>query len=97
VPDSPNCDKGDAWLLGKHVPEEGILVLLRGLLEQAAPEAVTANYLVTYGESIEGSFRVTPLLAIRRPVALDLTETRASAVRCLREDASFIAPAIAPR
>lgn len=45
------------WL-GKHVPEEGVLVLLRGLLEEAAPEAVTANHLVTYEESIEGSFRV---------------------------------------
>jgi hypothetical protein len=41
------------WL-GKHVPEEGVLVLLRGLLEGAAPEAATTNHLVTYGESIEG-------------------------------------------
>lgn len=46
-----------AWL-GKHVPEEGVLVLLRGLLEEAAPQAVTANHLVTDGEIIEGGFRV---------------------------------------
>jgi glyoxylase-like metal-dependent hydrolase (beta-lactamase superfamily II) len=45
------------WL-GKHVPEEGVLVLLRGLLEEAAPEAVMANHLVTDGEIIEGAFRV---------------------------------------
>jgi len=45
------------WL-GKHVPEEGVLVLLRGLLEEAAPEAVTADHLVTDGEMIEGAFRV---------------------------------------
>jgi len=50
--------KGMRGGLGKHVPEEGVLVLLRGLLEEAAPEVVTANHLVTYGESIEGSFRV---------------------------------------
>jgi glyoxylase-like metal-dependent hydrolase (beta-lactamase superfamily II) len=45
------------WL-GKHVPEAGILVLLRGLLEEAAPEAVTADHLVTDGEVVEGAFRV---------------------------------------
>ena len=45
------------WL-GKHVPEEGVLVLLRGLLEEAAPEAVTANHYVTDGEIVEGAFRV---------------------------------------
>jgi glyoxylase-like metal-dependent hydrolase (beta-lactamase superfamily II) len=45
------------WL-GKHVPEEGVLVLLRGLLEDAAPEAVTATQLVTDGEIVEGAFRV---------------------------------------
>jgi glyoxylase-like metal-dependent hydrolase (beta-lactamase superfamily II) len=45
------------WL-GKHVPEEGVLVLLRGLLEEAAPEAVTADYLVTEGEVVEGVFKV---------------------------------------
>src|SRR5262249_30829942 len=39
------------WL-GKHVPEEGVLVLLRGLLEEAAPEAVEASHLVTDGERI---------------------------------------------
>lgn len=44
------------WL-GKHVPEEGVLVLLRGLLEEAAPEAVTADRLVTDGEIVEGDFR----------------------------------------
>lgn len=45
------------WL-GKHVPEEGVLVLLRGLLEEAAPEAVTATHNVTDGEIVEGNFRV---------------------------------------
>lgn len=45
------------WL-GKHGPEEGVLVLLRGLLEEAAPEAVEANQLVNDGETIESSFRV---------------------------------------
>lgn len=45
------------WL-GKHVPEEGVLVLLRGLLEEAAPEAVTADRLVADGEFVEGEFRV---------------------------------------
>jgi glyoxylase-like metal-dependent hydrolase (beta-lactamase superfamily II) len=45
------------WL-GKRVPEEGVLVLLRGLLEEAAPEAVTANHLVADGEILEGDFRV---------------------------------------
>jgi glyoxylase-like metal-dependent hydrolase (beta-lactamase superfamily II) len=46
-----------SWL-GKRVPEEGVLVLLRGLLEEAAPEAVTADQLVTDGEIIEEEFRV---------------------------------------
>jgi len=45
------------WL-GKHVPEEGVLVLLRGLLEEAAPEAVVADRLVTDGDIVEGVFRV---------------------------------------
>jgi glyoxylase-like metal-dependent hydrolase (beta-lactamase superfamily II) len=45
------------WL-GKHVPEAGVLVLLRGLLEEAAPEAVTAHHLVSDGEIVEGAFRV---------------------------------------
>lgn len=45
------------WL-GKHVPEEGVLVLLRGLLEEASPEAVTATHFVNDGETIEGDFRV---------------------------------------
>ena len=84
---------------------------------------MTANHLVTYGESIEGSFRVitTPghtdghvayvckptvtlfcgdalavvanrLRLMARPVTPDLTAARASAVRCLREDANFICP-----
>jgi glyoxylase-like metal-dependent hydrolase (beta-lactamase superfamily II) len=50
--------RGIRGWLGKHVPEEGVLVLLRGLLEEAAPEAVAANHLVTDGEMIEGGFRV---------------------------------------
>lgn len=45
-----------AWV-GKHVPEEGVLVLLRGLLEEAAPHAVTADHLVADGEIIETEFR----------------------------------------
>jgi glyoxylase-like metal-dependent hydrolase (beta-lactamase superfamily II) len=47
------------WL-GKHVPEEGILVLLRGLLEEAAPEAVTADHLVTDGEIVAFRVLATP-------------------------------------
>ena len=50
--------KGIRGWLGKQVPEEGILVLLRGLLEEAAPEAVEANHLVTDGEILDGAFRV---------------------------------------
>lgn len=50
--------KGIRGWLGKHVPEEGVLVLLRGLLEEAAPEAVTADHLVTDGEIVEGAFKV---------------------------------------
>jgi glyoxylase-like metal-dependent hydrolase (beta-lactamase superfamily II) len=46
-----------SWL-GKRVPEEGVLVLLRGLLEEASPEAVDADHLVTDGEIIEREFRV---------------------------------------
>jgi glyoxylase-like metal-dependent hydrolase (beta-lactamase superfamily II) len=45
------------WL-GKHVPEEGILVLLRGLLEDAAPVAVAPDRLVHDGDFVEGAFRV---------------------------------------
>lgn len=45
-----------AWI-GKHVPEEGVLVLLRGLLEEAPPDAVTADHLVVDGEIIETEFR----------------------------------------
>ncbi len=45
------------WL-GKQIPEAGVLVLLRGILEEAAPEAVTADHLVTDGEIVEGAFRV---------------------------------------
>ncbi|HUB80160.1 MAG TPA: MBL fold metallo-hydrolase [Bryobacteraceae bacterium] len=46
-----------AWF-GRHIPEEGVLVLLRGLLEDASPEAVEADCLVSDGEAIEGVFRV---------------------------------------
>ncbi|HEY6465340.1 MAG TPA: MBL fold metallo-hydrolase [Candidatus Acidoferrales bacterium] len=46
-----------SWL-GKRIPEEGVLVLLRGLLEEAAPEAVDADHLVADGEIIEKEFRV---------------------------------------
>jgi glyoxylase-like metal-dependent hydrolase (beta-lactamase superfamily II) len=46
-----------SWL-GKHVPEEGVLVLLRGLLEEAAPEAVSADHLVSDGDNVEGEFKV---------------------------------------
>jgi glyoxylase-like metal-dependent hydrolase (beta-lactamase superfamily II) len=52
------ASQGFRGWLGKHVPEEGVLVLLRGLLEDAAPEAVTADHLVTDGEIVEGAFRV---------------------------------------
>lgn len=115
--------KGIRGWLGKHVPEEGVLVLLRGLLEEAAPEAVEADHLVTDGEIIEGAFRVlaTPghtnghvaylhlptralfcgdalavvankLRLMAKPVTPDLPLARASAVRCLREEAEFICP-----
>ncbi len=111
-----------SWL-GRHVPEEGILVLLRGLLEEAAPEAVLADHLVADGEIIEKEFRVlaTPghtsghvaymheptrtlfcgdalavvasrLRLMARPVTLDLSAARASALKCLGEDAQFICP-----
>lgn len=111
-----------AWL-GQHVPEEGALVLLRGLLEEAAPDAVTADHLVADGETIEKEFRVvaTPghttghvayiheptrtlfcgdamavvgnqLRLMARPVTLDLPAARASALRCLHEEAQFICP-----
>jgi len=46
-----------SWL-GKRVPEEGVLVLLRGLLEEASPEAVDADHLVADGEIVEREFRV---------------------------------------
>lgn len=45
------------WL-GKRVPEAGVLVLLRGLLEEAAPEAVAADYFVSDGDLVEEEFRV---------------------------------------
>lgn len=111
-----------AWL-GKHIPEEGVFVLLRGLLEEAAPEAVTASRLLTDGEVIEGEFRIlaTPghtaghvayfheptralfcgdalavvgehLRLMSRPVTPNLDAARASALRCLAEDAEFICP-----
>lgn len=50
--------RGVRGWLGKHIPEEGVLVLLRGLLEEATPEAVEPTHLVVDGETIEGSFRV---------------------------------------
>ena len=50
--------KGIRGWLGKRVPEAGVLVLLRGILEEAAPEAVKADHLVTEGEIVEGAFRV---------------------------------------
>lgn len=52
------ASRGIRGWLGKHIPEEGVLVLLRGLLEEAAPEAVVANRLVADGEIIEEEFRV---------------------------------------
>lgn len=45
-----------SWL-GKHVPEEGVLVLLRGLLEEAAPAAVAGNHFVNDGDAAPGAFR----------------------------------------
>lgn len=45
-----------AWL-GKRVPEAGVLVLLRGLLEEASPAAVTADRLVADGDIVEEEFR----------------------------------------
>ena len=50
--------RGIRGWLADHVPEAGVLVLLRGLLEEAAPQAVTANHFVTDGEIVEGAFRV---------------------------------------
>jgi glyoxylase-like metal-dependent hydrolase (beta-lactamase superfamily II) len=49
------------WL-GKRVPEAGVLVLLRGLLEEAAPEAVTADHFLSDGDLVEEEFRalITP-------------------------------------
>jgi glyoxylase-like metal-dependent hydrolase (beta-lactamase superfamily II) len=44
------------WL-GERVPEEGPLVLLRGLLEEAAPAAVVADHHVRDGEKLPGGFR----------------------------------------
>ena len=45
-------------LLGRLIPEEGMLVLLRGLLEEAAPEAVRPDHALVDGEVVEGAFRV---------------------------------------
>jgi glyoxylase-like metal-dependent hydrolase (beta-lactamase superfamily II) len=50
--------RGIRGWLGKHVPEAGVLVLLRGLLEEAAPEAVTADLLLSDRDVVEGHFRV---------------------------------------
>jgi glyoxylase-like metal-dependent hydrolase (beta-lactamase superfamily II) len=52
------ASRGIRGWLGRKIPEEGVLVLLRGLLEEAAPEAVAASHLVADGELLEGSFRV---------------------------------------
>jgi glyoxylase-like metal-dependent hydrolase (beta-lactamase superfamily II) len=52
------ASQGIRGWLGQRVPEEGVLVLLRGLLEDAAPAAVTADHLVTDGEIVEGVFQV---------------------------------------
>jgi glyoxylase-like metal-dependent hydrolase (beta-lactamase superfamily II) len=45
------------WL-GEKVPELGVLVLLRGLLEEAPPLAVKAHSLLADGELVAGGFRV---------------------------------------
>jgi glyoxylase-like metal-dependent hydrolase (beta-lactamase superfamily II) len=45
------------WV-GSRIPEEGVLVLLRGLIEEAVPEAVTADHLVNDAQVIENDFRV---------------------------------------
>ena len=45
------------WL-GEKVPELGVLVLLRGLLEEAPPAAVKARSLLSDGEIVAGGFRV---------------------------------------
>lgn len=50
--------RGIRGWLGRQIPEEGVLVLLRGLLEDAAPEAVSADHFVADGEIIEQGFRV---------------------------------------
>ena len=54
------ASQGIRGWLGKHVPEEGVLVLLRGLLEDAAPAAVMADHLVTDGESLKEVFEYWP-------------------------------------
>jgi glyoxylase-like metal-dependent hydrolase (beta-lactamase superfamily II) len=109
--------------LGQRIPEESVLVLLREILEQAAPAAVKASRVVADGELLEAGFRVlaTPghpaghvaylhepsgslfcgdalavvgghLQLMARPVTPDLMKARASALRCLYEDAKFICP-----
>lgn len=45
-----------AWL-GQKIPELGVLVLLRGLLEEAPPRAVTADSFVQDGDLLAGEFR----------------------------------------
>lgn len=50
--------RGIRGWLGRHIPEEGVLVLLRGLLEEASPEVVVADHLVAEGEIIEREFQV---------------------------------------
>jgi glyoxylase-like metal-dependent hydrolase (beta-lactamase superfamily II) len=46
-----------AWL-GEKIPELGPLVLLRGLLEEAPPRAVSADVLVRDGDLVADGFRV---------------------------------------
>jgi glyoxylase-like metal-dependent hydrolase (beta-lactamase superfamily II) len=46
-----------AWL-GERIPELGVLVLLRGLLEEAPPCAVEANSLLQDGDIAPGGLRV---------------------------------------
>jgi glyoxylase-like metal-dependent hydrolase (beta-lactamase superfamily II) len=59
--DAPFMTRGTArrgirsWL-SDRLPEEGLLVLLKGLLEEAPPRAVAASHHVEDGERIEGSF-----------------------------------------
>lgn len=58
-----------SWLrgwVGRRIPEEGVLVLLRGRLEEAAPEAVVADHQVKDGDVVEDVFEVLATRATRR-------------------------------